>query len=113
MSLEKIVRKQLLSAATGASRLTSVDVREIRFEPGQQTGRHLHPCHVFGYIVEGTARFEIEGQPAQELPAGSAFHEPAKAVIADFSNASESKPMTFVAFYLLDGEQELIQMLEN
>jgi len=113
MSLQAIVRKQLLYAATGASGLTSVDVREIRFEPGQQTGRHLHPCHVFGYIVEGTARFQVEGQPAQQLSAGSAFHEPAEAVIADFSNASASEPMTFVAFYLLNGEQELIKMLET
>lgn len=113
MSLQNIVRKQLLYAATGASTLTSVDVREIHFEPGQQTGRHLHPCHVFGYIVEGTARFQIEGQPPQHLPAGSAFHEPAEAVIADFSNASSSEAMTFVAFYLLDGGQELIRMLES
>ena len=113
MSLQTIVRKQLLYAATGASTLTSVDVREIHFEPGQQTGRHLHPCHVFGYIVEGTARFQIEGQPAQQLPAGAAFHEPADAVIADFSNASQTKPMTFVAFYLLNGDQELIKMLES
>ena len=113
MSLQTIVRKQLLYAATGASSLTSVDVREIHFEPGQQTGRHLHPCHVFGYIVEGAAQFRIEGQPVQQLPAGSAFHEPAKTVIADFSNASQSEPMTFVAIYLLDGDQELIEMLET
>jgi quercetin dioxygenase-like cupin family protein len=112
-SLQTIVRKQLLYAATGEFGLTSVDVREIRFEPGQQTGRHLHPCHVFGYIAQGTARFQIEGQPAQQLPAGSAFHEPAQTVIADFSNASASEPMTFVAFYLLNGDQELIKMLET
>jgi len=113
MNLQTIVRKQLLYAATGESVLTSVDVREISFKPGQQTGRHLHPCHVFGYIVEGTAKFQIEGQPAQQLPAGSAFHEPAEAVIADFSNASQSEPMTFVAFYLLNGAQELIKMLQS
>jgi quercetin dioxygenase-like cupin family protein len=113
MSLQTIVRKQLLYAATGSSGLTSVDVREIRLQPGQQTGRHLHPCHVFGYIVQGTAQFQIEGQPAQQLPAGSAFHEPAQTVIADFSNASTSEPMTFVAFYLLNGDQELIKMLET
>lgn len=113
MSLQTIVRKQLLCSATGASALTSVDVREIHFEPGQQTGRHLHPCHVFGYIVEGTAQFQIEGQTVQTLPAGSAFHEPAETVIADFSNASASEPMTFVAFYLLNGDQELIKMIEK
>lgn len=113
MNLQSIIRKQLLYAATGASTLTSVDVREIYFEPGQQTGRHLHPCHVFGYIVEGTAQLQIEGKAVQQLPAGSAFHEPAKTVIADFSNASASEPMKFVAFYLLNGDQELIKMLEN
>jgi hypothetical protein len=58
MNLQNIVRKSLLYAATGTSTLTSVDVREIRFEPGQQTGRHLHPCHVFGYIVEGRRGFK-------------------------------------------------------
>jgi hypothetical protein len=47
----------------------------------------------------------------QNLPAGSAFYEPADANIANFGNASDSEPMTFVAFYLLDGEQELIRML--
>ena len=92
MSVKTIVRRQLLSAATG---------------------RHLHPCPVFGYIVEGTAQFQIEGQPVQPLPAGSAFHEPADTVIADFSNASDSEPMTFVAFYLLNGNQDLIKMLES
>jgi quercetin dioxygenase-like cupin family protein len=113
MNPQTIVRKQLLFAPTGDRNLTSVDVREIRFEPGQQTGRHLHPCPVFGYIVEGAVRFQIDGQPVQHLATGSAFHEPAGAVIAQFDNASDSEPMTFIAFYLLDGDQELIQMLER
>jgi hypothetical protein len=51
----------------------------------------------------------VEGE--QNLPAGSAFYEPADANIANFGNASDFEPMTFVAFYLLDGEQELIRML--
>ena len=92
--------------------MSTVDVREIRLEPGQQTGRHLHPCAVLGYIVAGEAVFQIEGKDLQTLPAGSAFYEPADAVIANFGNASNSEPMTFVAFYLLDGEQELIRMLD-
>jgi hypothetical protein len=61
----------------------------------------------------GTAEYQIEGQPAQLLPTGSAFHEPAGKVIASFSNASKTAPMSFGAFYLLDGEQERITMLEN
>jgi hypothetical protein len=66
-----------------------------------------------GYIVAGAADYQFEGQPAQLLPTGSTFHEPAGKVIASFRNASKTAPMTFVAFYLLDGEQELITMLNN
>jgi quercetin dioxygenase-like cupin family protein len=107
-----IQRKPLLKTALDARKITTVDVREIRFAPGQRTGRHLHPCTVVGYIAEGTAVYQIEGQPEQILPAGAAFHEPVDTVIADFWNASDSAPMTFIAFYLIDGHQELITMLD-
>ena len=112
MSQPSIERKELLKTSFKNGVFTSADVREIRLQPGQQSGRHLHPCSVLGYIVEGTATYQIEGEAEQILPAGSAFHEPAGAIIANFGNASASEAMTFVAFYLLNGEQELIRMLE-
>ena len=112
MSQPPIERKELLKAALHNGAFTSADVREIRLQPGQQSGRHLHPGAVLGYILKGTATYQIEGEAEQILPTGSAFHEPAGAIIANFGNASDSEPMTFVAFYLLNGDQELIQMLE-
>ncbi len=111
MTIGTIERRPLLTAAIGGRNVTSVDVREIKFQPGQETGRHLHPCAVVGYIVEGSAVFQIEGQQEETLLAGSAFFEPADRVIARFDNASNSAPMTFIACYLLDGEQDLIRML--
>ncbi|HEY6848615.1 MAG TPA: cupin domain-containing protein [Terracidiphilus sp.] len=113
MSVQTIERTQLMKVVTGLGRVSAVDVREIHFAPGQETGRHMHPCAVVGYIVAGTAGYQIEGQPAQLLPTGSAFHEPAGKVISSFRNRSKTEPMTFVAFYLLDGAQELITMLDN
>jgi quercetin dioxygenase-like cupin family protein len=110
---QTIQRRQLLTAVFGDHRITSADVREIRLEAGQQAGRHLHPCAVLGYIVQGTATFQIEGEAAQTLPAGSAFYEPAKMVVSNFGNASDSEPMVFIAFYLKDGDQDLITMLEE
>jgi quercetin dioxygenase-like cupin family protein len=111
MSQPVIERKQLLTAVLNHRNVTSVDVREIQMEPGQQGGRHLHPCAVLGYVVHGTAVYQIEGEPAQTVCAGSAFYEPAETVIANFGNASETQRLTFVAFYLLEGQQELIRML--
>jgi quercetin dioxygenase-like cupin family protein len=113
MAEQKIERRQLLTAILGNRNVTSIDVREIRLEPGQQTHRHLHPCAVAGYIIEGTAVYQIEGESPQTLPTGCAFYEPAEAIVANFGNASDSEPLTFVAFYLLNGEQELIQMLDE
>lgn len=113
MNSSDIQRKQLLAAALGNHNVTTVDVREITLGAGQRGGRHRHPCPVVGYIASGTAIYQVEQEPAQILPVGSAFYEPANSVIADFGNASDTSPMTFVAFYLLDGEQELIEMLPN
>lgn len=105
-----IVRKPLLNVPVGSKNVTAVDVREIRFAPREQTGRHRHPCPVIGYVVEGTALLEVEGEKPIVLPAGSSFYEPAGKVIARFDNTGDS-PMMFIAHYLLDGMQELIEML--
>lgn len=106
-----LVRKSLLSASFDQTTFTSIDVRQIILAPNQRTGRHRHPCPVVGFVVEGTALFQIEGQSLNELPAVSAFYEPADTVILHFDNGSDVAPLTFIACYLLDGEQELIQML--
>ena len=111
MNYDTIVRRPLLSAVLGDRNVSTVEVREIIFQPGQRTERHLHPCPVVGYIAEGTAILQVEGEAAVTLAAGSAFHEPAQATIARFDNASETAPMRFIAYYLVDGEQELIEML--
>ena len=109
---QSIQRTELMIAALGALNATTVDVRQIGLEPGQQTGRHLHPCPVVGYIIEGTALDQIEGEPSKPCLRGQPLR-PAEVVIAQFGNASVSVPMTFVAFYLLDGEQSLIEMLDS
>jgi quercetin dioxygenase-like cupin family protein/phenylpyruvate tautomerase PptA (4-oxalocrotonate tautomerase family) len=109
---EGLQRRRLLTAELGARQVTKVHVQEIRFAPGQKAGLHVHPCPVTGYILKGAAVLEVEGQAAQVLPAGSAFYEPAGARISRFDNQSASEEMVFTAFYLLNGEQPLIEMLK-
>jgi quercetin dioxygenase-like cupin family protein len=111
MKNNAIIRKPLLNVTLDHKTVTSVDVREIAFAPSQKTGLHKHPCPVIGFVVEGAAVLEVQGQPPQQLPAGSSFYEPADAVILRFDNASSQAPMKFVAHYLLNGKQELIEML--
>ena len=79
-----IERRPLLATPLADWRTTKVDVRAIRFGPGQATGIHSHPCHVVGYIAEGAVILEIAGQPEQRLETGAAFHEPAGVRILRF-----------------------------
>ncbi len=109
---DSIVRKPLLKVALGQWDATGVDVRSMRFAPGQQTGVHSHPCPVLGYIAEGAATLQVDGEAEQRLETGAAFYEPANRVIRRFDNASAELPMHFIAIYLLRGEHPLIEMLE-
>jgi quercetin dioxygenase-like cupin family protein len=80
-------------------------------EPNRQAGRHKHPCPLVGFVVEETCLFQVEGRSPKELSAGSAFYEPANTVVLYFDNESDVAPLTFIACYFLDGQQELIEML--
>jgi hypothetical protein len=47
------------------------------------------------------------------LKAGDAFYEPADTPILHFDNYSEKEPMKFIAYYLTNGEDELIEILHT
>lgn len=112
MPQDKITRNDLLTAVLGKRTVSEVEIKEITLNPGQKAPLHTHPCPVVGYIFAGEAAVQIKGEPLQVISAGGAFFETANTVIEHFDNASNTEPMTFVAFYLLDGEQELINMIE-
>ena len=108
---DPISRQHLLTADLGSHTITSVQVHEIRFSPGQKATLHSHPCPVVGYIIEGSALLQVDGEAPQVLHAGQAFHEPAMARILHFDNHSDKHPLLFVAFYLLNGRQSLIEFI--
>ena len=111
ISKDSIIRKKILLAQFPARNVSSVDVREITFAPKQQTGKHQHPIPVMGYIASGSVLFQVEGQALQTLHTGDAFYEPANTTILHFDNQSATENLKFVAYYLLNGETELIKML--
>ena len=47
------------------------------FPPGVAAGKHTHPGEEMGYVLEGTFRIEIEGQPAVTKKTGEVFLVPA------------------------------------
>jgi mannose-6-phosphate isomerase-like protein (cupin superfamily) len=61
--------------------------------------RHAGPAYV--YVLKGTMRLGIGGQPVQTLHAGQSFYEPAGALHTVAENASSTEPAAALAVLIL------------
>src|SRR5450432_2750977 len=108
MAKDKVIRNDLLTANIRNRVVSKVDIKEITLSPAQKAGYHKHPCPVVGHVASGTLLFQVEGEPSKILKTGDAFFEPADTPIVHFDNASETEPLKFIAYYLVNKETELI-----
>jgi quercetin dioxygenase-like cupin family protein len=111
MAQNQVSRKVLSSIDIGNKEVSLVKVVEIEFPAGKTAPLHKHPCPVMGTIVFGQCLIQVEGEPAKILKAGEVFFEPADTPIVHFDNNSQTEPMKFIAYYLTNGEEDLIEML--
>ena len=70
-----IKRTLLQRTDVGDNREAILGLAEIA--PGAAAGRHTHPGIEFGYVVEGSASLEIEGETPRLLKAGDSYMIPA------------------------------------
>src|SRR5260370_8869879 len=57
--------------------------------PGSSSPAHRHPGHhTFGYVMEGTYEFAIDGQLPRLLNAGDTFYEPPSVIHSTSRNPS-------------------------
>ena len=70
-----IKRTLLQRADVGENREAILGLAEIA--PGAAAGRHTHPGIELGYVVEGSASLEIEGETPKLLKAGDSYMIPA------------------------------------
>ena len=88
--------------------LADLPGREVRITlldraPGSSSPPHRHPGHhTFGYVVEGTYEFAIDGQPGRILNAGETFYEPPTAVHSVSRNPSTDKSTKIIIFMVAD-----------
>jgi quercetin dioxygenase-like cupin family protein len=59
--------------------LAGIEGREVylgtaEVAPGASAGRHFHEGHEIGYVLEGTAVFEVEGEAPVVLKPGDHYH---------------------------------------
>jgi quercetin dioxygenase-like cupin family protein len=82
--------------------------REVRVTllergPGASSPPHRHPGHhVFGYVIEGTYAFAINGEQPRLLKAGDMFYEPPGALHSTSRNPSKDQNTKIVIFMVAD-----------
>lgn len=76
---------------------TEANIVSFDIEPGWQTDHHIHPGHVFVYVVEGAIQIDVDGQDAITVSAGEAIYElPNIGMVG--SNASATERAKIVVF---------------
>ena len=76
---------------------------------------HRHPGPVFGYLISGEMRFEVEGEPERIIRAGEAFWEPGGDLIhyQDANNLDDTETVFTVTAVLPPGADLLVPVSEE
>jgi quercetin dioxygenase-like cupin family protein len=80
---------------------------EVTYGPGESSPPHSHPCAVIGYVVEGALRTQVKGEAEAIYKAGESFYEAPNGVHMVAANASDEKPMKFLAYFVCDRDTPL------
>lgn len=103
VSIEGAVRQvfdQPISNVPGKS-LIAV---EVHYKPGEKSPPHRHEKSAFimAYVVAGSIRSQVEGEPARVYHAGESWHEDPGAHHVVSENASRTEPATLLAVFVVD-----------
>jgi len=80
----------------------SVTIVEVNYGPGESSAPHSHPCPVIGYVLEGTLRTQVKGEPEAIYKAGESFYEAPNGVHVVSANASDKGRAKLLAYFVCD-----------
>jgi quercetin dioxygenase-like cupin family protein len=84
---------------------------EVNYGPGESSEPHTHPCPVIVYVLEGSLRTQVTGQPEAIYKAGQSFYEAPNGVHLVSANASKTDRARFLAYFVCDHEAPLSSKL--
>lgn len=88
---------------------------EVDYPPGGSTPSHRHAPSAFimGYVISGSIRSEVEGQPARVYHAGETFYENPGAHHLISANASTTEPAKLLAVFVVDTHHGPLTTIDN
>ncbi len=79
--------------------------------PGWTIGKHSHPGHIFVYMLQGSLKIEVDGEPTRVLSPGDVLYEvPGPNMVAN--NVSSTKGARFLVIGVGDIGKPLTVMAE-
>lgn len=81
---------------------------EVVYPPGGKSAAHHHAksAFIYGYVVSGSIRSQVEGQPARVYKAGESFYENPGAHHLVSGNASDTEPAKLLAVFVVDTDDK-------
>lgn len=92
--------KVLGSEALAADPHKRVTTTEVTFPPGAFSPEHHHEADLYVYVLEGTIRSQLGGQPVETYTKGQSFFEPDGSVHLFAENASTTEPAKILAVFV-------------
>jgi quercetin dioxygenase-like cupin family protein len=79
-------------------------VIQVDYRPGGFSAPHRHPASgfVFAYVLSGTIRSQVEGEPLRIYSAGQSWTEPPNAHHLVSANESKTRPARLIAYIIAD-----------
>ena len=74
----------------------------VEYPPGGSSAAHRHDAHVFVYVLAGSLRMQVDGEPAVTLTTGDTFYENPEDVHRVSANASDTQPVKFLVVMIKD-----------
>nr|WP_314578106.1 cupin domain-containing protein [uncultured Pseudomonas sp.] len=86
----------------------SVVAVEVYYPPGGHSAPHRHAdsAFIYAYVVSGSIRSQVEGQPIRVYKAGESFAEEPGAHHLLGANASSTEPAKLLAVFVVDSDDE-------
>ena len=86
----------------------SIVAVEVELGPGEASPPHHHAssAFIYVYVLAGTVRSQVEGEPARVYHAGESWYEPPGAHHVEARNLSASQPVKLLAVFVLDSNDK-------
>ena len=80
----------------------AVTVAVVDFPPDAYTPRHYHPGNVTAFVLKGTLKSQLAGEPPMTYTVGQSWFEPKGAIHLFAENASKTEPASLLAMFVAD-----------